>query len=194
MKVAVAAAFVALAACSTPPVNRANSTPLTTVAAVDLERYAGRWYEIARLPNSFEQGCEGVTADYALQPDGLISVANICRDGGTSGSIIVSKGRARVVDKATNAKLKVSFFGPFWGDYWIIGLADDYSLALVGEPSGRYLWILARTPTIDASAREDALDRLGALGYDVSKLYFTRQPPEPDNPRPQDQRSETPAM
>jgi apolipoprotein D and lipocalin family protein len=125
-----------------------------------------------------------VTADYARRADGLIAVANACREGTASGPVKVSKGRARVVDAATNAKLEVSFFGPFWGDYWIIGLAEDYSLALVGEPSGRYLWILSRTPTIDAAARENALRRLVALGYDVSKLYYTKQPPEPDNPRP----------
>lgn len=178
-------AGLSLGACASPPVNRNAAQPLETVASVDLERYAGRWYEIARLPNSFETDCEGVTADYARRDDGLISVVNTCRKNGPSGPAKVAKGRARIVDEATNAKLKVSFFGPFWGDYWIIDLADDYSLSLVGEPSGRYLWMLARAPEIDPEVKSGALSKLTALGYDVSKLHFTAQPPSPDNPRPE---------
>lgn len=171
-----------LGACSKLPVNRAGESPLTTESAVDLQRYLGRWYEIARLPNGFEKDCEGVTADYSLRDDGLIRVVNTCRKGGVSGEVDVAKGRARIVDAATNSKLKVSFFGPFWGDYWILDLADDYSLSLVGEPSGRYLWILARTPAISEETKAQALQRLSERGYDVSKLYFTKQPPTPDNP------------
>lgn len=185
LKIIIAAAAVALApACASPPVNRDASVPLTTVATVDLERYLGRWYEIARSPNAFEDGCEGVTADYGRRADGLLSVVNSCRRGDASGPLKVARGRARVADAATNAKLEVSFFGPFWRDYWIIGLAEDYSLALIGEPSGRYLWILARAPVIDSKTREGALARLETLGYEVSKLYFPSQPPSPDNPRP----------
>ena len=170
------------AACATPPVNRDASAPLATAASVDLDRYLGRWYEIARLPNGFEKGCEGVTADYARREDGLIAVVNTCRDGAPDGPVKAAKGRARVVDAATNAKLEVSFFGPFWGDYWILWRAEDYSLSLVGEPGGRYLWILARTPEIDPAARDAALARLEAFGYDTSKLYFPAQPPVPDTP------------
>lgn len=176
------AAMAGLSGCVSPPVNRSAGTPLTTVPYVELDRYAGRWYEIARLPNSFEEDCEGVTADYARRADGLITVINTCRQGSAAGDIKTATGRARVVDAQSNARLKVSFFGPFWGDYWIIGLEKDYSLALVGEPSGRYLWMLARTPTIDAAAKSAALSRLTALGYDVTKLYFPEQPPVPDNP------------
>ena len=168
--------LVALTACQTPPVNRDSSIPLTTVASVDTERYLGRWYEIARLPNQFEKNCEGVTADYALREDGLISVINTCRLGALDGKKKVAKGRARIVDDETRAKLKVSFFGPFWGDYWVIGLAADYSLALVGEPAGRYLWVLSRTPTIDDATREAALSDLRALGYNTDALYFPAQP------------------
>lgn len=183
MKHAAAAfAIASLAACSTPPVNRNSAVPLPTAASVDLERYLGTWYEIARLPNGFETDCEGVTADYARRDDGLIGVVNRCRVGAADGKLKTAKGRARIVDEATNAKLEVSFFGPFWGDYWILWLADDYSLSLVGEPEGRYLWILARTPTLDAATREAALSRLTAFGYDTSKLYFGEQPPAPDNP------------
>ena len=149
--------------------------PLETVEWVDIQRYLGLWYEIARLPNRFERDCEGVTAEYSLRDDGRITVRNSCREGSLDGEVKVANGRARIVDSDTNAKLEVSFFGPFWGDYWIIGLADDYSLALVGEPSGRYLWILARTPTIDDSVRDAALSALTDAGYDVSALYFTQQ-------------------
>lgn len=166
-----------LAACASPPVNRDGTVPLTTVDSVDLERYAGLWYEIARFPNQFEKDCEGVTAEYALRDDGMISVVNSCRKGGTDGKLQVANGKARVVDTQSNAKLEVSFFGPFWGDYWVIGLADDYSLALVGEPGGRYLWMLSRTPEIDAAMRDDALEQLRRFGYNTDALYFTRQPP-----------------
>ena len=133
---------------------------LSTVESVDIDRYLGRWYEIARFPNSFEEGCEGVTAEYELRNDGLISVVNTCRKGATDGKAKVAKGRARVADETTNAKLEVSFFGPFWGDYWILYLAEDYSLSLVGEPSGRYLWILSRTPEISPEQRQAAIGTL----------------------------------
>jgi apolipoprotein D and lipocalin family protein len=177
MRIVIALAACALAGCATPPVNRASTEPLTVVPSVDVNRYLGRWYEIARLENGFEKGCEGVTADYSRRDDGLIRVLNTCREGSTSGKARVAEGRARIVDPATNAKLKVSFFGPFWGDYWIIDLKDDYSRSIVGEPSGRYLWILSRTPEISPESRDDALSTLRSFGYDTSKLYFTQQPP-----------------
>jgi apolipoprotein D and lipocalin family protein len=183
LQLAVIAVAASMSACAgSPPINRASEPPLTTVASVDLDRYLGRWYEIARLPNAFEEDCEGVTADYARRPDGLISVRNTCRQGAPDGKTKTAEGRARVVDTTTNAKLEVSFFGPFWGDYWILDLADDYSLSLVGEPSGRYLWILSRTATVEETTKAAALGKLTALGYDVSKLYFPKQPPVPDNP------------
>lgn len=166
-----------LTACSGPPVNRDGSLPLQTVDYVDIDRYLGKWYEIARFPNRFEENCEAVTAEYARRDDGLISVTNICRKGAPDGEVEVAEGRARIVDEETNAKLEVSFFGPFWGDYWIIGLAEDYSLALVGEPSGRYLWILARTPEISEATRADTLNDLKAMGYNTDALYFPMQPP-----------------
>lgn len=175
MRLLMFAAFFGLAACGGPPVNRDPAVPLETVASVDTDRYLGRWYEIARLPNSFEKNCEGVTAAYALRDDGLISVTNTCRKGAPDGEAKVAIGRARIVDETTNAKLEVSFFGPFWGDYWVIGLADDYSLSLVGEPSGRYLWILSRTPMISDDVRDAALNDLKAMGYNTDALYWTKQ-------------------
>jgi apolipoprotein D and lipocalin family protein len=170
------------AGCSQPPVNRNSDTPLATVAAVDTGRYLGRWYEFARLPNSFEKDCEGVTADYSMREDGMISVVNTCRIGAPDGEIKRAKGKARIIDTETNARLEVSFFGPFYGDYWIIHLADDYSLSIVGEPEGRYLWILTREPTINDDARAEAMSVLTSFGYDISQLHFTLQPPVPENP------------
>lgn len=171
----------ALAGCSSPPVNRDAAKPLPVAASVEIDRYLGRWYEIARLPNGFEKNCEAVTADYSLGEDGKINVLNACRKGAPDGERKTAKGRARIVDASTNAKLQVSFFGPFWGDYWILWLAEDYSLSLVGEPSGRYLWILSRTPTISDDVKAAALTRLQQFGYDTTALYFPAQPPAPDN-------------
>ncbi len=175
MRILIIAVLLGVAGCSSPPVNRDAATPLTTVDFVDTKRYLGRWYEIARFPNRFEKGCEGVTADYALRDDGLISVVNTCRKGAPDGEAKAAKGRARIVDTSTNAKLEVSFFGPFWGDYWVIGLAEDYSLALVGEPSGRYLWILSRRPMISDEVREKAVSDLRGMGYKTDALYWTEQ-------------------
>ena len=133
------------------------------------------------MPNRFEKNCEGVTAEYALRDDGLISVVNTCRKGAVDGPVKRANGRARIVDANSNAKLEVSFFGPFWGDYWILDLDEDYSLSLVGEPAGRYLWILSRTPTIADDVRNDAIAKLAALGYNTDALYFTKQPPSDDS-------------
>ena len=134
---------------------------------VDLQRYLGRWYEIARYEQSFEKGCEGVTADYELVRGGSIAVVNRCRKPG--GKISEARGRAKLVDRESNAKLKVSFFGPFYGDYWILDHADDYRWSIVGEPSGRYL---DSSPASDADGSGGgAAFRPGAsLGYDTSML------------------------
>jgi len=171
--VIAALAAALLAACASQPVYRRADPPLAAVPAVDVERYLGRWHEIARYPNSFQQECEAVTATYSRREDGLIKVVNAC--GAIEGSRArQAVGRARIVDAQSNAKLKVSFFGPFWGDYWIIDLKSDYSRAIVGEPSGRYLWVLARTPAITAEERADILATLDRLGYPAEPLHFTR--------------------
>lgn len=162
-----------LAGCASQPVYRRAEPPLTPVAAVDVGRYLGRWYEVARYPNGFQKDCEAVTATYSKREDGLIRVVNAC--GAIEGSRArVAVGRAKVVDPVTNAMLKVSFFGPFWGDYWIVDLKDDYSRAIVGEPSGRYLWVLAREPVIDEAERADILKALDRLGYPAEPLHITR--------------------
>ena len=142
--------------------------------AVDLQRYLGRWYEIARYEQSFQKGCEGVTADYSMSGDGSIKVVNRCRK--PAGKFSQAQGRAKVVDPSTNAKLKVSFFGPFYGDYWVLDHADDYRWSIVGEPSGRYLWILGRSPTPAESEVSQLIARTRAMGYDTSMLIRTVQP------------------
>jgi apolipoprotein D and lipocalin family protein len=174
--VALAAAVVvrpAAAHAQMPP-------PVRTVPSVDLARYAGDWFEIARFPNRFQRQCAGdVRASYARRPDGRLDVVNRCR---TADGTIEARGVARIADERTFAKLKVRFAPAWlsllpvvWGDYWIIGLAPDYSWAVVGDPSRDYLWILARGPHLDdeslAAARAAARDN----GFDVERLVATPQ-------------------
>ena len=174
----VLAAFLAavtLAACAQTTTARLGLPPLATVAHVDLPRYLGTWYEIASYPQSFQKGCTGTTATYSLREDGLVRVENRCFKPDLDGELDTSEGRARVVDEKTNAKLEVSFFGPFWGDYWIIDLGKDYEYAVVGHPSRDYLWILSRTPKMDESLYRDLVRRAEAQGYDERRLRRTKQ-------------------
>lgn len=154
---------------------RAEFRPaLQTVHNVDLSRYSGTWYEIARYPNRFQRKCAGdTTAKYTLRPDGKVQVLNACRK--SDGKLNQVKGTARVVDKRTNAKLKVTFFWPFSGDYWIIALGDEYEYAVVGEPSRKYLWILSRTSQLTPDLYDRAIAHIVAAGYDPSKLVRTPQ-------------------
>ncbi len=163
---------LAVAACVGGP--SGNRNPPQPAKAVDLDRYAGLWYEAARYDTRFEKGCDGVTAEYSKRPDGLIRVVNTCHQGGPTGPVKVSEGKAKVADLATRAKLKVSFFGPFFvGDYWVLDHADDYSWSIVGEGSGRYLWILTRKPPTPAELKA-LTDRAKAMGYDTAMLRVTK--------------------
>ncbi|MGA9882698.1 MAG: lipocalin family protein [Candidatus Acidiferrales bacterium] len=151
-----------------------SNPPLDTVPQVDLDRYLGRWYEIARYPNRFERKCDrDVTAEYSIERNGKIRVTNSCVK--SNGAITRAVGAAKVADKSTNAKLKVVFFRPFYGKYWIIDLGRDYDYAVVGEPSRRYLWILSRTPKMSNDLYSSITSRLAAKGYDASKLIQARQ-------------------
>ena len=153
-----------------------NIPPLQVVPRVDLNRYLGTWYEIAHFPHRFQEGCVATQATYTLLEDGRIGVLNQCRKGGFDGNLSTAKGKAWVVEKETNAKLKVRFFWPFSGDYWIIDLGKDYDYAVVGHPNRNYLWILSRTPHMDETLYQEILKRLRQQHYDVTKLVKTSQP------------------
>ncbi len=154
----------------------AKEPELTVVPSVDLDRYLGTWYEIASYPAWFQRNCTAVTAEYSLREDGRIKVVNSCRKGALDGKLKQAKGRAKVVDAQSNAKLKVSFFGPFWGDYWIIDLDPEYRWAVVGEPKRKYLWILSRQASMDEDTYGGIVDRLRQQGYDPARLEKTLQP------------------
>jgi apolipoprotein D and lipocalin family protein len=155
-----------------------EDAPLATVASVDLARYAGTWHEVARMPNRFQKKCaRATTATYALRDDGRISVTNSCVTN--NGKVDEATGVARVVDTDSNAKLQVSFvslFGwqLFWGDYWVIGLDDDYQWVVVGHPGRKYGWILSRTPTLGASSLERAYSILERGGYSRDDFEMSR--------------------
>lgn len=138
---------------------------------MDLARYAGDWHEIESFPNWFQRGCVGTKANYAPAPGGKIRVVNTCNRSGKPVSI---EGSARVVPGSNNAKLKVRFFWPFEGDYWILELDPAYRWAAVGHPNRRYLWILARAPQLDPAELESIRAKLAAKGYDISRLRPTQ--------------------
>lgn len=154
-----------------------SDPPLATVEKVDVARYMGKWYEIAKYPVVFENGCYGVTADYSLNDDGTVRVFNTCRgaDGNIANTI---EGHAAVNDPTTNAKLMVYFFGPFGAPYWVLELGESYQYAVVGDPSRTFLWILSRTPTMDPQLYADIFGRLPEKGYDPRRLELMPQFPE----------------
>jgi apolipoprotein D and lipocalin family protein len=149
-----------------------QNNPLETVKHVDLEKYLGKWYEIARFPQRFENGCTHVVAEYALRDDGKITVKNSCIKNGKPD---VAMGIASPHDKKTNAKLDVQFFWPINGKYWIIALAPDYSYAMVGHPNRKYLWILNRKPVMDSMTYNHLVLMAAGKGFDVRKLEKTVQ-------------------
>ncbi len=152
---------------------------LKTVEYVDVNRYLGRWFEISAFELWFEKGCKGVTADYSLLPDSRIRVVNSCYKGSLDGKLKVANGKARVVDTETNAKLKVSFFWPFSGDYWILELGTHYEYAVVGSPDRETLWVLSRSPVMDPAVYAGILDRMSAKAFDVSRLRMMEHRPIP---------------
>ncbi len=154
-----------------------STTSLPTVPKVDLARYMGKWYNLARLPASFQDGCTHSTADYAMGPGGTVSVVNRCEMKGHAKEV---KGSARVVDTDTNAVLEVTFkewFSAFipkapQGNYFVIWLAPDYSAAAVGTPDRKYLWILSRNPSMSTGKYLTIVDHCKELGFDVGKLII----------------------
>ncbi len=163
------------------PMTPDTAAEVRTVGAVDLSRYVGDWYELARFPNRFEEKCAAdVMARYRRQDGGTIEVINSCRKA--DGTITTARGVARIVDTSSNAKLEVRFAPAFlsfipwvWGDYWIIGLEPQYRWAVVGSPDRKYLWVLSRTPVVDEREYAQAVERAAANGFDVSRLKRTKQ-------------------
>ncbi len=161
------------------PIDGQTAGPPSTVGQVDLRRYVGLWYEIAKIPNTFQRKCASrTTAQYELRQDGRITVVNRCIKN--DGEAIKAKGIAKIVDTKTNAKLKVSFVNLlgwrlFWGDYWIIGLDENYRWAVVGHPQRRYGWILSRTPTLEKPTLEAVFDLLREQGYNPDDFELTKQ-------------------
>jgi uncharacterized protein (TIGR01777 family) len=170
---------VLLALALFTPAAESAERPLETVAHVDLNRYLGEWFEIARLPNRFQGSCStDVRALYERRDDGRIDVVNVCRR--SDGQTTEARGVARVVDAQTSARLKVRFAPAIlsllpmvWGDYWIVGLADDYEWAVVGSPDREYLWILARSPAPDPRRVHEAMAIAREKGFDVERLVQT---------------------
>jgi len=170
----LAAALLALGLAGCSERYRDTGVEMTTVPQVDLTRYAGRWYEIARFPVWFQEGCTAVTADYALRDDGRVDVVNRCRrDGETDEARAIARSAS-----PSNARLKVRFsrIVPIEGDYWVIHLDPEYRSAVVGVPSGSAGWILSRTPQMAPEDRAEAEAALRRNGYDLSRLAETEQP------------------
>ncbi len=152
-----------------------HSQTLQTVPFVDLKKYAGKWYEIASYPQRFQKGCNCTTAEYTLSEKGFVIVENRCKKDSVNGKESYIKGKAFVEKDSSNSKLKVQFFWPFTGKYWIIDLADDYSYAVVSHPNKKYLWILSRKPKMDDAIYQQILSRLKEKGFDLLKLKITTQ-------------------
>lgn len=157
-----------LASCSTP-----NYAPLPTVASVDLSRYQGKWFEVALIPNRFQRMCVADTQAEYKQDDDLIRVTNRCRK--EDGSIEKANGVAKIVEGSNNAKLRVSFFRPFYGNYWVLALDPSYQWVLVGEPSRKYGWVLSRTAQLDPSTLNKILDEAEKRGYNRSAFKTSAQ-------------------
>jgi len=155
--------------------SNANSQTLQTVETVDLNRYSGKWFEIASYPQYFQKGCTCTTADYTVTDKGYILVENRCKRDSVNGKISYIRGKAFVEDNSGNAKLKVQFFWPFRGKYWIIDLAEDYSFAVVSHPNKKYLWVLSRTSKMDEVTYQQITNRLKEKGFELNKLQTTKQ-------------------
>jgi apolipoprotein D and lipocalin family protein len=151
--------------------NSSNYKFLPVVDKVDIQHYLGKWYEIARLPNSFQEGCNCTTAEYSIIDSTTLRVLNKCIK---DGELDDATGKAFIVEGTNNAKLRVQFFWPFRGDYWVIELdKENYQYAVVGTPSRKYLWILSRTPKIDEQLLKSLIQKCTENGFDISQLIYT---------------------
>lgn len=149
-----------------------TTTPLETVEEVSLEKYAGKWYDIAHFPSTFLNGCKNITAEYKLSGKNYLEVYNRCEKIRNEKVKSIS-GKAYPVKGSNNSKLKVEFFWPFRANYWILDIRGDYEYASIGGPSRDYAWILARSPNPDKEIVQDMIDELERKGFDVSKFRWT---------------------
>ena len=152
---------------------RKKKNGLPVVSKVNLDKYAGLWYEIAHLPTWYQKNCYDTKAVYKKNPNGTIDVTNTCKKGSMTGKEQIAKGTAYVKDKKTKAKLQVKFQWPFKGDYWILKLGDDYEYALVGTPSRKNLWILSRKPKLDKKIVKRMIAYAEEYGFNTDQLIFT---------------------
>jgi len=161
--------LIPLAACQSSGA-LPDAQPLTAVSDLDLDRYLGKWYEISKYPVSFEKGLVGVTATYSKRDDGKIRVENAGYKGSFDGKLKTATAKAWMPDPNRTSQLKVSFFWPFSGNYWVIALDPNYQWAIVGEASRKYLWILARQPRMDDALYARLVTKVEELGYDPTLL------------------------
>lgn len=160
--------LLALAGCADEPLTVDN----TTVKQLDLKRFMGRWYEIARYDHKFERGMTNVTATYTLLDNGKIEVLN---EGMKDGKHKTANGKGKLPDASEPGKLKVAFFLWFYADYYVLDIVPDYSYALIGSSSDKYLWIMSRTPSLPKPVLDSLIDNLRRRGYDTSKLIWVKQ-------------------
>jgi apolipoprotein D and lipocalin family protein len=172
-KVAACFVFLVLGFPRLPGAAEKVLPPVKTVEKVDLDRYQGVWFELAHYPFWAQKDCHCTTVTCDKRPDGRISLYNQSWKGGCTGKIKQGSFVAWVLDEKTNAKIRVRFFWPFFGDIWIIDLGKDYEYAVVGNPDRTRLWILSRTPQMKLKVYEGILERLVAQGYDPAKLITT---------------------
>jgi apolipoprotein D and lipocalin family protein len=160
---------------------QAPQPPVEVVDEFEIARFLGRWYEIASYPQSFQEGCVATTADYSLRDDGRIRVVNACRNDDLDGELRRVEGVAWIQNPAdAHAKLRVQFFWPFSGAYWIVDLDPNYRYAVIGHPSRDYLWVLSRTPAMETDVYEAVLVRVASQGFDLTMLNRTLQPGDPE--------------
>lgn len=144
-------------------------------AQVDLNRYLGRWYEIARFDHFFERGCTAATQDVSRREDGNLKIENKCRKGSLDGKPSGATAKAWAPDPAVPGKLKIQFFWPFFSDFWILEVSPDYAYAALGGESRKQAWVMSRTPTMPHDVYAGIVERLRARGYDTSKLLKVDQ-------------------
>ena len=166
--------FAVAAALLASPI-ACTSEPLDVAPSVDLQRFQGKWYEIAKLPRSTQSDCTSTTAFYSASADGSVVVRHECHLGDPNGPLKSIAMRAKVDDPSVPAKLSLDI-GGFYGDYWILEVGETYEYAVIGTPSRSYLWILSRTPSLDAATLKAVIERTSAKKFETSRLEMTPQP------------------